>query len=98
MEDHERGDREDEDPEELVAVTGAEDRVRRDPGGVVVGEAREDPGAKHGQKRGQPEPAKRDAEPGPPVPATQPLDERIEHGLDLSRWLVDYGKPAVHAG
>jgi hypothetical protein len=34
-----------------VAVVGSEDRVGRDPGGVVVGEARKDPRAEHGDER-----------------------------------------------
>ena len=42
VEDHECCDRDQQHPQELVAVTGPRDRVRRDPGGVVVGEAGEE--------------------------------------------------------
>ena len=38
VEEDERAGRERQHPEQLVAVVGAEDRVRRDPGRVVVGE------------------------------------------------------------
>ena len=36
--------REQEDPQERVAEVRAEDRVGRDPGGIVVGDAGEEPG------------------------------------------------------
>ena len=42
VEDHECCDRDQQHPQQLVAVTGPRDRVRRDPGGVVVGEAGEE--------------------------------------------------------
>ena len=51
VEDDQRRGREGEDPEQLVAVAGAEDRVGGDPGRVVVGEAGEDAGADHRQQR-----------------------------------------------
>ena len=40
-----------EDPEQLVAVVGAEDGVGRDSGGIVVGEAGEQAGADDRQQR-----------------------------------------------
>jgi hypothetical protein len=45
VEHDERGGGDGQHPGQLVAVVGGtEDRVRRDPGGVVVGESREQPG------------------------------------------------------
>ena len=51
VEDDQRRGRERQDPEQLVAVLGAEDRVGGDPGRVVVGEAGEQPGPDHRQQR-----------------------------------------------
>jgi hypothetical protein len=56
VEDDERGNRDTEDPEELVAVTGAEDRVRRYSRGIVVGETGEEAGTEDGEEGGEPEP------------------------------------------
>ena len=42
--DHQRELRDEQDPEQVIAELGAGDRVGGDPTGVVVGEARDDPG------------------------------------------------------
>ena len=53
------GRREYEHPDQLVAVVGAEDRVGRDAGGVVVRETGEDARAEHGDERRYAQPAHR---------------------------------------
>jgi hypothetical protein len=53
VEDDQRRGREGEDPEQLVAVLGAEDRVGRDPGRIIVGEASQQPGSDHCEQRRQ---------------------------------------------
>ncbi len=98
VDDHQRRDGEDKYPQELVAVTGAEDRIRRDSRRIVVRQARQEPRAEHGQERGQPEPACDGSERRPSMTSPQLLDERVEHALYLSRRLGDYGKPAIGAG
>jgi hypothetical protein len=50
VEDNERGGREQQHPEQSVAEVGAEDRIGRDPGRVVVGEAGEHAGPDDGGK------------------------------------------------
>ncbi len=57
VEDDQRHGGECEDPEQLVAVFGAEDRVGGDPGGIVVGESGEKPGADDGKQGGGRSPA-----------------------------------------
>ena len=52
VEDDQRRGREGEDPEQLVAVFGAEDRVGGDPGRVVVGEPGQEPRADDGEQGG----------------------------------------------
>jgi hypothetical protein len=54
VEDNQRDGREQEHPEQAIAEVGAEDRVRRDPGRVVVGEAREHSRADDGGKGDHP--------------------------------------------
>jgi hypothetical protein len=54
VEDDQRRGREGEDPEQLVAVLGAEDRVGGDPGRIVVGEAGQQARPDHCQQRRQP--------------------------------------------
>ena len=52
VEDDQRRGRERQNPEQLVAVLGAEDRVGGDPGRVVVGEPGQDPRADDGEQSG----------------------------------------------
>ena len=54
VEDDQRRGREGQNPEQLVAVLGAEDRVGGDPGRVVVGEAGQHARADHGEQRRHP--------------------------------------------
>ena len=51
------GRRHDQHPEQRVAVVGAEDRVRGDARGIVVGEAGEHARAEHREERGDADPA-----------------------------------------
>src|SRR5206468_5053392 len=53
VEDDQRRGREGEDPEQLVAVLGAEDRVGGDPGRVVIGETGQQARPDHGEQRRQ---------------------------------------------
>jgi hypothetical protein len=53
VEDDQRRGRDDQDPDQLIAVFGAEDRVGGDPGRVVVGEAGEQAGADDGEQSGR---------------------------------------------
>jgi hypothetical protein len=50
VEDDERDRRQEEHPEQAIAEVGTEDRIGRDPGGVVVGEAGENAGPDDGGK------------------------------------------------
>ena len=90
VEDHQRRDREDKYPQELVAETGAEDRVRRDSRRIVVRQARQQPRAEHRQERGATRTdVRRPRAAGPSMTSPQLLDERVEHALYLSRgWLT----------
>ena len=54
VEDHQRGRGEHDDPEQLVPVVGAEDRVGRDAGRVVVGEPGQHAGAHDSGEGDQP--------------------------------------------
>jgi hypothetical protein len=51
VEEDQRRGRGREHPQQAVAVVGAADRVRRDPGGIVVGESRQQPRTEHGDER-----------------------------------------------
>jgi hypothetical protein len=57
VEDDQRGRGHRQHPEHLVAVLGAKDRVRRNAGGVVVGQAREQPGPHHSHEKRERAPA-----------------------------------------
>ncbi len=78
VEDDEGRDRDDEDSEQLVAVAGADDRVRRDAGGIVVGEAGQETGPQHAEEHGQPEGS---SERRFAVPAGELLDADQEHAV-----------------
>ena len=69
VKDDQRRGRERQDPEQLVAVLGAEDRVGGDAGGVVVGEAGEQARPDHGEqcRRGSAAEQQRAASGEPPM-------------------------------
>jgi hypothetical protein len=51
VKDDQRRRREGEDPEQAIAVVGAENRVRRDPSRVVVGQSGQDARPNHREQR-----------------------------------------------
>ena len=88
VEDDQRRGRQRQHPEQLVAVLGAEDRVGRDPGRVVVGEAGQQPGPDHRQQRRQrPAPQQQLAPPRDP-----PVD--VATGGAWARWAGGIDSPA----
>jgi len=80
VEDDERRRREEEHPKELVPVARAHDRVRRDPGRIVVGEAREQARPEHHEHRRKTEPPQGRAERWAAVAAAELLDKGEQHG------------------
>ncbi len=50
VEDDQRAGGKEEDPEKLIAGLGTQHGVRRDPGGIVIGKAGEQPGAQDGKE------------------------------------------------
>ena len=77
--DDQRRDREQQDPEQRVAVAGAGDRVRRDSGRVVIREPGEQAGAEHREQCRQSQPSKPRAERRAAVPPPELPGDRVEH-------------------